>query len=59
MMTVNLYHVLPSDTYAFAYRIPEHPNIVGLVAGIKTRERAQQSALYLSQKLEMQLEYVA
>ncbi len=59
MIKINLYHCLPSDTWAFAYRIPEHPNVVGLVAGIGSRERAQQSALYLSQRLELQLEYVA
>ncbi len=59
MIRVNLYHILSSDTWAFAYRVPWHPDVVGLVAGLKTREHAQQSALYVSQQLELQLEFVA
>lgn len=59
MIRVNLYHVLPSDTWAFAYVVPWYENVTGLMAGFKTRDLAQRSALYLSQRLEMQLEFVA
>ncbi len=59
MIRVQLYRVMPSDTWAFAYRVPWHPDVVGLVAGLKTREHAQQSALYVSQQLELELQYVA
>jgi hypothetical protein len=59
MIRINLYHVLPSDTWAFAYCVPSHKDVIGLVAGLKTRENAQSAALFLSQKLELELQYVA
>ena len=59
MIKVNLYHILPSDTWAFAYRVPWHENIVGLVAGLKTRDNAQHAVNYLSQELDAPVEYVA
>ena len=61
MIQARLYNVLPSDTWAFAYAVPWFGNVTGLMAGYSTRELAQGGALYLSQKLELELEleYVA
>ena len=58
MIRVNLYHVLPSDTWAFAYRVP-WTDVIGLMAGIKTRERAQTAVNYISKELDAPIEYVA
>lgn len=58
MIRINLYHVLPSDTWAFAYRVPDFAGVIGLLAGYRTREAAQQGAMYLSQKLGMELRFV-
>ena len=59
MIRVNLYHVLPSDTWAFAYRVPWHENVVGLVAGLKTRATAQTAVNYIGKSLGAPIEYVA
>ena len=59
MIRVNLYHVMPSDTWAFAYRVPWHENIVGLVAGLKTRERAKDAVSYISEQLAAPVQYVS
>lgn len=59
MIRVNLYHIMPSGTWAFAYRVPDHKNVVGLVAGLKTLEKAKWAADYMAQSLNLQLEYVA
>lgn len=59
MIRVTLYNSLPSDTWAFAYRVPEHPNVVGLVAGLKTREHAEWSVDYVGRELGAPVEYVA
>ncbi len=59
MIKVTLYNSLPSDTWAFAYRVPWHENIVGLVAGLKTRANAQSAVDYLSRELDTPAEFVA
>lgn len=58
MICVNLYHCLPSDTWAFAYRVP-WTDVIGLVAGLKTRETAQTAVNYISKELDAPIEYVA
>ncbi len=57
MIKVTLYNSLPSDTWAFAYRVPWHENVVGLVAGLKTREGATTAVDYISRELAAPVEY--
>ena len=59
MIKVTLYNSLPSDTWAFAYRVPWQENVVGLVAGLKTRGTAEQAVSYIGQQLAAPIEYVA
>lgn len=59
MIRITLYNSLPSDTWAFAYRVPWQENVVGLVAGLKTRERATDAVKYISEQLETPAEFVA
>ena len=58
MIRVTLYNSLPSDTWAFAYRVP-WSDVIGLVAGLKTRETAQTAVNYISKELDAPIEYVA
>ena len=57
MIRVTLYNSLPSDTWAFAYRVPWHENVVGLVAGLKTRDNAQRAVDYIGRELDAPVEY--
>ena len=59
MIKVTLYNSLPSDTWAFAYRVPWQENVVGLVAGLKTRATAQTAVDYIGRELGAPVEYVA
>ena len=59
MIRVTLYNSLPSDTWAFAYRVPWQENVVGLVAGLRTRATAQTAVNYISKELDAPIEYVA
>ena len=59
MIRVNLYHVFPSDTWAFAYQVPWQANVVGLVAGLKTRENAQRAVDYIGKELDAPVEYLS
>ena len=56
MIRVNLYHCMPSDTWAFAYRVP-WTDVIGLVAGLKTRDTAQQAVDYIGKSLGAPVEY--
>ena len=56
MIRVNLYHVMPSDTWAFAYRVP-WTDVIGLVAGLKTRATAQTAVDYIGRELGAPVEY--
>ena len=56
MIRINLYHVLPSDTWAFAYRVP-WSDVIGLVAGLKTQENAQHAVDYVGEQLGAPIEY--
>ena len=57
MIKVTLYNSLPSDTWAFAYRVP-WSDVIGLVAGLKTWETAQTAVNYISKELGAPIEYV-
>ena len=57
MIRVHLRNVLPSDTWAFAYIVPWRENIIGLVAGLKSRETAQTAVNYISKELDAPIEY--
>ena len=57
MIKVNLYHCATSDTWAFAYRVP-WSDVIGLVAGLKTRDTAQQAVGYIGEQLGAPVEYV-
>ena len=57
MIRVTLYNSLPSDTWAFAYRVP-WSDVIGLVAGLKTRVTAEQAVSYIGEKLAAPVEYV-
>ncbi len=59
MIKVNLYRVLPSNTYAFSYVVPWMENVTGLVAGYKTQEAAKRGVEYLSTRLALDVEFVA
>ncbi len=59
MMKVCLYNVLPSDTWAFAYKVPWQKDVIGLVAGLKTRDNAQRAVDYIASELAAPIEYVA
>lgn len=56
MIRVTLYNSLPSDTWAFAYRVP-WSDVIGLVAGLKTRDNAQRAVDYVGEQLGAQIEY--
>ena len=58
MIRVTLYNSLPSDTWAFAYRVP-WSDVIGLVAGLKTQENAQRAIDYVGEQLGAPVEYVA
>jgi len=59
MIQVRLYNILPSDTWAFAYVVPWQQNVVGLVAGLKTRENAQRAVDYIGKELDAPVEYLS
>ena len=50
MIKVTLYNSLPSNTWALAYRVP-WTDVIGFMAGIKTRERAKRAVDHLSRVL--------
>ena len=56
MIKVTLYNSLPSDTWAFAYRVP-WTDVIGLVAGLKTRGTAEQAVSYIGEQLAAPIEY--
>ena len=56
MIRVTLYNSLPSDTWAFAYRVP-WSDVIGLVAGLKTRDNAQRAVDYVGEQLGAPIEY--
>ena len=56
MIKVTLYNSLPSDTWAFAYRVP-WSDVIGLVAGLKTRDTAQRAVDYVGEQLGAPVEY--
>ena len=58
MIRVHLRNVLPSDTWAFAYVVPWHPDVIGLVAGLRTRETAQTAISYIGRELDAPIEYI-
>lgn len=57
MIKVTLYNSLPSNTWAFACIVPWHENVIGLVAGLKSRETAQTAVDYIGRELGAPVEY--